>query len=200
MRSRRAGIPVIGALPRNDKVALPERHLGVVQAGETEALDARLEKSPILSRRMSIATGSLHWPASSLSAAWGAKRSRFRRRAAASRSRATRRFCSSIPHLVQGWRAAGAEIVSFSPLADEPPPSDCDLCWLPGGYPELHAGRLAAAARFREGLRLFAETRPVHGECGGYMALGESLIDAAGAALSGWRACSGLRRASRNAA
>jgi cobyrinic acid a,c-diamide synthase len=46
----------------------------------------------------------------------------------------------------------------------------------------LHAGRLAAAARFRQGLRRFAETRPVHGECGGYMALGQSLVDASGAA------------------
>jgi cobyrinic acid a,c-diamide synthase len=46
----------------------------------------------------------------------------------------------------------------------------------------LHAGRLAAAGGFREGLRRFAETRPVHGECGGYMALGASLIDASGAA------------------
>ena len=81
------------------------------------------------------------------------------------------------------YRAGGraAEIVSFSPLADEPPPTNCDLCWLPGGYPELFAGRLAEAARFREGLRVFAETRPVHGECGGYMALGESLTDATGA-------------------
>ena len=91
-------------------------------------------------------------------------------------------FSFIYPHLVQGWRAAGAEIVPFSPLADEPPPADCDMCWLPGGYPELHAGRLAAAARFRAGLRRFAETRPVHGECGGYMALGQSLIDASGAA------------------
>jgi cobyrinic acid a,c-diamide synthase len=89
-------------------------------------------------------------------------------------------FSFIYPHLVQGWRAAGAEIVPFSPLADEPPPSDCDLCWLPGGYPELHAGQLAAAAHFRAGLRRFAETRPVHGECGGYMALGQSLVDASG--------------------
>ena len=89
-------------------------------------------------------------------------------------------FSFIYPHLVQGWRAAGAEIVPFSPLADEPPPDDCDVCWLPGGYPELHAGRIAAASRFRDGLRRFAETRPVHGECGGYMALGENLIDASG--------------------
>ena len=90
-------------------------------------------------------------------------------------------FSFIYPHLLQGWRAAGAEIVPFSPLADAPPPSDCDVCWLPGGYPELHAGRLAAAAQFCEGLRRFAETRPVHGECGGYMALGQSLTDASGA-------------------
>ena len=83
---------------------------------------------------------------------------------------------------MQGWRAAGAEIVAFSPLADEPPPANCDVSWLPGGYPELHAGRLAAASRFRQGLSRFAETRPVHGECGGYMALGASLIDATGVA------------------
>ena len=73
----------------------------------------------------------------------------------------------------------GAEIVRFSPLADEPPPSDCDCCWLPGGYPELHAGALAAARRFHDGLARFAATRPVHGECGGYMVLGEGLEDAA---------------------
>ena len=54
------------------------------------------------------------------------------------------------------------------------------MCWLPGGYPELHAGALASARRFRRGLAQFAERRPVHGECGGYMVLGESLEDAAG--------------------
>ena len=57
------------------------------------------------------------------------------------------------------------------------PPDECDACWLPGGYPELHAGRIAAAGRFLEGLGRFAETRPVHGECGGYMVLGETLED-----------------------
>jgi cobyrinic acid a,c-diamide synthase len=84
-------------------------------------------------------------------------------------------------HVISGWRRAGAEIVSFSPLADEPPPEDCDCCWLPGGYPELHAGKLAAAQAFKAGLAHFAESRPVHGECGGYMALGEVLLDVEGA-------------------
>ena len=89
-------------------------------------------------------------------------------------------FSFLYPHILAGWRKAGADIVFFSPLANEPPPEDCDLLWLPGGYPELHAGRLAAAECFLKGLRRFAETKPAHGECGGYMVLGQSLIDQAG--------------------
>jgi cobyrinic acid a,c-diamide synthase len=84
------------------------------------------------------------------------------------------------PHVRDGWRRNGAEVVAFSPLADEPPLDDCDACWLPGGYPELHAGALADARRFQDGLRRFAASRPVHGECGGYMVLGEGLEDAHG--------------------
>ena len=176
------GVPVVGALPRDDTIALPERHLGLVQAGETEALDARLEAIADFIEAHVDCAGSSHWPreldlASSAPAPAAVRPPG--QRIALARDAA---FSFIYPHLVQGWRAAGAEIVPFSPLADEPPPSDCDVCWLPGGYPELHAGRLAAAARFREGLRRFAETRPVHGECGGYMALGESLIDASGVA------------------
>jgi cobyrinic acid a,c-diamide synthase len=176
------GVPVVGLLPRNEKVALPERHLGLVQAGETEALEARLDaiadfiETHVDCRRVLALAGELDC---ALSAPARAAVRPPGQRIALARDAA---FSFIYPHLVQGWRAAGAEIVSFSPLADEPPPPDCDLCWLPGGYPELHAGRLAAATRFREGLRRFAETRPVHGECGGYMALGQSLVDASGAA------------------
>ena len=83
------------------------------------------------------------------------------------------------PHLVQGWRAAGAEIVAFSPLADEPPPADCDMCWLPGGYPELHGGRLAAGSAFSTGSAVSPKRgrprrmRRLHGA-------GASLVDASG--------------------
>ena len=89
-------------------------------------------------------------------------------------------FSFLYPHVARHWRKAGAEIVPFSPLADEAPDESCDVCWLPGGYPELHAGKLAAAAKFRAGMRKFAETKPVHGECGGFMVLGEGLEDADG--------------------
>src|SRR5271170_6961949 len=176
------GMSVVGALPRNESVALPERHLGLVQAGETEALEARLDaiadfiETHVDGGRVLALAGALDCalPARAPVAVQPPGQ-----RIALGRDAA---FSFIYPHLVQGWRAAGAEIVPFSPLADEPPPGDCDVTWLPGGYPELHAGRLAAAERFRDGLRRFAETRPVHGECGGYMALGESLIDASGVA------------------
>ena len=173
------GVPVVGVLPRNDKIALPERHLGLVQAGETEALEARLETIADFVEA-NVDCGRVLALAGKLTFAFAPERAALRppgQRIALARDAA---FSFIYPHLVQGWRAAGAEIVPFSPLADEPPPDDCDVCWLPGGYPELHAGRIAAASRFRDGLRRFAETRPVHGECGGYMALGESLIDASG--------------------
>jgi cobyrinic acid a,c-diamide synthase len=175
------GVPVLGALPRSDAVALPERHLGLVQAGETEALEARLEAmadfveahvqieriralaSPMRLSAPGSAAPALPPPGQRIALASDAA------------------FSFIYPHLLSGWRRAGAEIATFSPLADAPPPADCDVCWLPGGYPELHAGRLAASRRFRDGLSRFAETRPVHGECGGYMALGVSLVDASGA-------------------
>ncbi len=176
------GIPVVGALPRSVDIALPERHLGLVQAGETAALEARLD---IIADFVEahVDCGRVLGLADELSC--GATPSRAvalrppGQRIALARDTA---FSFIYPHLLRGWRTAGVEIAAFSPLADEPPRADCDVCWLPGGYPELHAGRLAAAERFRAGLRRFAETRPVHGECGGYMALGESLVDASGAA------------------
>lgn len=178
------GIPVFGALPREDALAMPERHLGLVQAREHEDLPARLDRladiaerhldlEAIMAAAMPLAPGpvSMEKPTPSALPPPG------RQIALASDAA----FSFVYPHVVAGWRRAGAEIATFSPLADQVPPDNCDACWLPGGYPELHAGKLAAAHRFRDGLRRFAETRPVHGECGGYMVLGEALVDAAGA-------------------
>jgi cobyrinic acid a,c-diamide synthase len=173
------GIPVFGALPRDDKVTLPERHLGLVQAGETSGLDARLDAlAEFIERHVDV--GAII--AAAAAAALPSPGASFAPRPPAQRIALAHddAFSFLYPHLAQGWRAAGAEIIFFSPLNDEPPPADCDLCWLPGGYPELHAGRLANASRFLEGLRSFARDRPVHGECGGYMALGRAIVDAAG--------------------
>jgi cobyrinic acid a,c-diamide synthase len=90
-------------------------------------------------------------------------------------------FAFAYPHMLMDWRDAGAEISFFSPLADEGPAADVDAVFLPGGYPELHAGRIAAAANFRAGVQQAAARGAlIYGECGGYMALGETLVDAEG--------------------
>jgi len=90
-------------------------------------------------------------------------------------------FSFLYPHLLDQWRSAGAEILTFSPLADEAPDASADVIWLPGGYPELHAGALANNARFLDGLRrAAARAVAIHGECGGYMVLGQGLEDAEG--------------------
>jgi len=178
-------IPVLGAVPRDAALAMPERHLGLVQAGEHGDLAARLD------RLADMADRHLDLDAIMAAAAPLAPQPRRppppspplpplpppgRRIALA----ADAAFSFVYPHVLAGWRHAGVEIVTFSPLSDEAPPEDCDACWLPGGYPELHAGALAGARHFRDGLRRFAATRPVHGECGGYMVLGEGLEDADG--------------------
>jgi cobyrinic acid a,c-diamide synthase len=91
-------------------------------------------------------------------------------------------FAFSYDLVIEGWRESGAEVTTFSPLADEAPDSEADAVYLPGGYPELHAGRLAAAGNFLGGLRGLAEKgAAVYGECGGYMVLGQGLADADGA-------------------
>ncbi len=172
------GVPVFGAIPRDKDLALPERHLGLVQAKETKGLDRILDA---LADRVEA-----HLDISALCAAAGgdarAAPSSARARPPGQRIAVARdeAFSFFYPHLALDWRAAGAELVFFSPLADEAPSPDCDLCWLPGGYPELHAGRIASAVRFLAGLRDFAKLRPVHGECGGYMILGRALVDKAG--------------------
>ncbi|MDK3018417.1 cobyrinate a,c-diamide synthase [Pseudodonghicola flavimaris] len=170
-----AGIPVLGALPRQAAVEVPERHLGLVQAEEHGAIDDLLDRAARaikdhvdLPRLLTAARGTAITDAPSAPPKPPAQRIALARDAA---------FSFVYPHLLESWREAGAEILPFSPLADQAPDATADLCWLPGGYPELYAGQLAAAERFRTGLRAFGQTRPVHGECGGYMAMGAALID-----------------------
>jgi cobyrinic acid a,c-diamide synthase len=173
------GVRVVGSIPRLEALSLPERHLGLVQAGELDALDARLEAvaDAVASHVDLAAVEALARPLAHHTGKAASAIPPPGQRIALARDAA---FSFLYPHLLSGWREAGAELAFFSPLSDEPPPVDCDVCWLPGGYPELHAAALSNASRFLGGLRRFAATRPVHGECGGYMALGAALTDAAG--------------------
>ena len=90
-------------------------------------------------------------------------------------------FAFCYPYVLDAWRRAGCELSFFSPLDDEPPCEDADAVYLPGGYPELHGARLAGAGKFLAALRRAAERGAVvYGECGGYMVLGERLVDGDG--------------------
>ena len=172
------GLKILGSIPKLEAFALPERHLGLVQAEELPRLEATLDAiadSVAVHVDLDAIVGAAR-PLADAAQAPPALAPPGQRIALARDSA----FSFVYPHHLAGWRAAGAEIVPFSPLLDEAPPGDCDACWLPGGYPELHAGRLAAAANFLGGLRAFAAHKTVHGECGGYMVLGEGLIDAKG--------------------
>jgi cobyrinic acid a,c-diamide synthase len=174
----RVGLKVFGALGHDVRFELPERHLGLVQADETDDIDRRLDA-------LADAIGSAVDLAAVRRAAAPAKlatgsvsRRPPGQRIALARDRA---FSFMYPHLLESWRLAGAEILPFSPLADEAPDQRADVVWLPGGYPELHGGALAAARRFQDGLHvLAARSVPIHGECGGYMVLGQGIEDAEG--------------------
>jgi cobyrinic acid a,c-diamide synthase len=175
-------LPRLGALPHDPALALPERHLGLVPAPE------RGEAAPVIARAAALAAqhvdidGLLALARSSplCGSPVTPPLPPLGQRIAVARDDA---FLFAYPAVLQGWRCAGAELSLFSPLADEAPDPAADAVYLPGGYPELHAGRLAAAACFIMGLRAAAASGAfIYGECGGYMALGDALTDAGGKA------------------
>lgn len=171
-----AGITVFGCLPRRADLTLAERHLGLVQAAEHPSLEAAIrDYAAMLAGHVDLdALRGAANASGSKALALGTRMAPPAQRIAVAQDLA---FSFLYPHLVQLWRDQGAELVPFSPLADEAPDPASDLVWLPGGYPELHAAKIASAGRFLAGLRTFAQSRPVHGECGGYMVLGRSLTD-----------------------
>ncbi|QPO11932.1 cobyrinate a,c-diamide synthase [Thalassospira sp. A40-3] len=182
-------LPVLGAVRRSEDLILPERHLGLVQAGEHAELDTFLDRAAdIISQDVDLDAlialvgekagkaektkkSAKPTPTAPVIAPLG-------RHVAVARDAA---FAFSYPHLLDGWRAVGTKISFFSPLANEAPNPDCDAVYLPGGYPELHAKTLAAAKVFRAGMHDAAQRHVlIYGECGGYMTLGNGLVDASG--------------------
>lgn len=173
------GLPVVGSIMRDPTLSLPERHLGLVQASEHAALEEFIDRmADVMEKSLDLdAVLSLAAPVETHPGGAAHALTPPGQRIAIAEDPA---FTFLYPHVAGEWRRLGVELVPFSPLKDEAPPDDCDACWLPGGYPELHAGALAAASNFRTGVTRFSETRPVHGECGGFMVLGGLLEDADG--------------------
>ena len=170
--------PVLGALPRDAFIAVPSRHLGLKQAMEIEGLEtlidslgalvtAHCDLDALIEAAQPVAAGGAAHVLPPLG-----------QRIAVARDEA---FGFLYPHMLDDWCGQGAEVSFFSPLADEAPAGDSDAVFLPGGYPELYGGKLAAAARFRAGMHGAAERGAlIYGECGGFMVLGSGMIDGFG--------------------
>jgi cobyrinic acid a,c-diamide synthase len=177
----RSSVPLLGLVRRDPAVALPSRHLGLVQAEEHADLARKIARAGDLvaegcdlEKIVELAAAAKHPEA----VPHGERVTPLGQRIAVARDVA---FAFAYQHLLMDWHAQGAEISFFTPLGDEAPAADADAVFLPGGYPELHAGRIAAAATFRAGMLAAAQRGAlIYGECGGYMALGEELVDGGG--------------------
>lgn len=170
------GIRYFGALPRNEAVGLPDRHLGLVQAEEIFDLEQRLAAAAQavgeagvtgLPEPVAFEPGELPEPGAELAGV----------RVAIARDAA---FAFLYPGNLRLLGAMGAEPVFFSPTAGDPLP-EAEAVWLPGGYPELHLDALAANEGLKADLAAHHDAgRPILAECGGFLYLLEELADAGG--------------------
>jgi cobyrinic acid a,c-diamide synthase len=173
-------IAYLGAMPRDAKLVHPERHLGLVQARERDDLEsfiahaaAVVAKQVDLDALTALAVPSArHGEAATPLPPLGS-------RIAIARDDA---FAFAYPALLDGWRRQGAELSFFAPLDGQSPDASCDAIYLPGGYPELHADKLAAGPLPQALRAAAARNAAIYGECGGYMVLGRTMIDANGVA------------------
>ena len=164
---------IFGSVPRTTTLQTPSRHLGLVQAQERHDLESYLTTAATLMQNNINITALMALKGKTPNALHKGMAPPAQRIAVAQDAA----FAFSYPHMLRDWQAAGATISTFSPLGNDPTP-DADLIYLPGGYPELHAGKLASNATFLNSLR---QTKAqIYGECGGYMTLGEVLTDADG--------------------
>jgi len=164
------GLTYFGRIPPDSDLEIPDRHLGLEMGAETSldpsALDAAAET--IRTERLLDAARSPPEPDSKSSTP--APTVDDRPTVAVARDAA---FCFVYPATLERLRER-AEVVTFSPVAGDDLPA-CDGVYLPGGYPELHGPALAGSPALAELSDRAADGLPVLGECGGLMALSESL-------------------------
>ena len=177
----KAGLKVLGALPRRGDLVLPERHLGLIQAVEHPNLEKAIADYGIFLASNVDLDGLQQLAQSGVKAPNSNSQLNLPnppgQRIALAHDEV---FSFTYPHILRHWHSSGAELSFFSPVLDEIPDKSADIIWMPGGYPELHAGKLATAENCFSAIRDHAQTRSVHGECGGYMVLGSHLIDKEG--------------------
>ena len=169
------GLSALGWLPAAADIALPDRHLGLVQAREVSDLAARVEQA---ANRL-VWTGAARLPDVRFAAAPAviSPRALAGRRIAIARDAA---FSFLYPANLELLRQLGADLVFFSPLTDSVLPV-ADALYLPGGYPELHLPPLAANRAMKQAIHAHhAAGKPIVAECGGMLYLLESLADCRG--------------------
>ncbi len=180
-------MPILGILPNLDAFAQPSRHLGLQQADELEdrekfvaEIAGPIEEYIDLDALIRI----MEPPSLKSDDSQDSETAIIRslkplgQRIAVARDQA---FSFAYPHILQSWRNAGADLLFFSPLSNEVPDPTADSIYLPGGYPELHAGKLGTNTDFFSGLKeAAANSVLIYGECGGYMVLGQHLTDKSG--------------------
>jgi cobyrinic acid a,c-diamide synthase len=167
-----ADLHLLGTLPRDAAYTLPERHLGLLQADEIEDVDARIEAAATaLGESVDFAAIA---PARLEAQPQQPPPPLLRgRRIAVARDAA---FSFLYTANIETLEALGAELVYFSPLHDAALPQ-ADAVWLPGGYPELHAEAWSNNRAMHQSLHAHvAAGRPLLAECGGMMALFDTLV------------------------
>ncbi|WP_249010709.1 cobyrinate a,c-diamide synthase [Conexibacter sp. DBS9H8] len=189
------GIPVLGSLHRDDRLAVPERHLGLIPAGEREGhnrellgrLAASVAAAVDLDAIVALARSAppLRVPPWSAAGATGSEPDRARaERAGADRAGADRApvriavargpaFSFHYQENLELLTAAGAELCDVDPTVDPTLPAGSDALLLAGGFPEVYGGALAANTTLRAEIRAFPG--PILAECGGLLYLGERL-------------------------
>ena len=171
-----AGMGWFGALPRNPDAALPERHLGLLQAAEIDDLEGRLDRlADALSQSATVDLPKPvifeDAPAPAIAPLLTGQRIAIARDAA---------YGFIYPANLETLLSLGAELHFFSPVAGDLLP-ECDAIWLPGGYPELHAAALSRNQTLWQALRArVAAGKPLLAECGGMMSLFDQITDKAG--------------------
>ncbi|MEW9856353.1 cobyrinate a,c-diamide synthase [Novosphingobium sp. M1R2S20] len=172
-----SGVQWLGAMPRNADIALPERHLGLMQAQEIGDLEDRLAKSaaslPDAATWLPppVHFGGSDGPSTRLPALLRGTR------VAIARDEA---FGFIYPANLACLRSLGAELRFFSPLNDPALP-ECDAIWFPGGYPELHLAALSQNKRMISSVRdHHSADRPILAECGGMLYCLEEVVDSGG--------------------
>jgi cobyrinic acid a,c-diamide synthase len=167
--------PLLGWLPREESVRIPERHLGLRTAQEEPAWDKRKEAFAAVAEKqfaldellrstpdLPVELHREQRPTTSARASIGVAQDRA--------------FCFYYQDNLDLLERAGARIVPFSPLRDAHLPKGIDALYLGGGYPEIYAPQLSANTSLATEIRAFAQQgRPIYAECGGMMYLSEQL-------------------------